>query len=96
MHTHERSKVLDQGTSPPPQHMPLCGCRLSRSGLIAYASSTDCVGPIAATVADVAALLGAVAGEDRMGDSTALQQPVPDYTAILKTVRFGTPDPCKL
>lgn len=61
--------------------------RLSRSGLIAYASSTDCVGPIASSVADAAALLGAVAGEDRVGDSTALQQPVPDYTAILREVR---------
>eukprot|EP00904_Undaria_pinnatifida_P007435 jgi/Undpi1/3821/HiC_scaffold_16.g07190.m1 len=57
--------------------------RLSRKGLIAYASSTDCVGPIASSVADVAALLGAVAGEDKAGDSTALQQPVPDYTAML-------------
>ncbi|CAN0103409.1 unnamed protein product, partial [Hapterophycus canaliculatus] len=60
--------------------------RLSRKGLIAYASSTDCVGPIASSVADCAALLGAVAGEDRAGDSTALQAPVPDYTALLKEV----------
>ncbi|CAM9504164.1 unnamed protein product [Pylaiella littoralis] len=58
--------------------------RLSRNGLIAYASSTDCVGPIASSVADCAALLGVVAGEDRAGDSTALQQPVPNYTALLK------------
>ncbi|CAB1117681.1 unnamed protein product [Ectocarpus sp. CCAP 1310/34] len=58
--------------------------RLSRKGLIAYASSTDCIGPIASSVADCAALLGAVAGEDRAGDSTSLQQPVPDYTALLK------------
>lgn len=63
-------------------------CSLSRSGLIAYASSTDCVGPIASTVADVGALLGAVAGDDRGGDSTALQRPVPDYTRILKEVRY--------
>ncbi len=60
--------------------------RLSRKGLIAYASSTDCIGPIASSVADCAALLGAVAGEDRGGDSTALQQPVPDYAALLKEV----------
>lgn len=59
---------------------------LSRKGLIAYASSTDCIGPIASSVADCATLLGAVAGEDRAGDSTALQQPVPDYTALLKEV----------
>lgn len=60
--------------------------RLSRKGLIAYASSTDCIGPIASSVADCAALLGAVAGEDRAGDSTALQQPVPDYTTLLEEV----------
>eukprot|EP00752_Nemacystus_decipiens_P009166 g8188.t1 len=58
--------------------------RLSRKGLIAYASSTDCVGPIASSVADCAALLGAVAGEDRAGDSTALKRPVPDYTKLLQ------------
>lgn len=60
--------------------------RVSRRGLIAYASSTDCVGPIASTVADVAALLGVIAGEDPLGDATAIKQPVPDYTAILKQV----------
>lgn len=38
-------------------------------------------------MADCAALLGAVAGEDRAGDSTALQQPVPDYTKLLEEVR---------
>eukprot|EP00903_Cladosiphon_okamuranus_P011723 g11025.t1 len=58
--------------------------RLSRKGLIAYASSTDCVGPIASSVADCAALLGATAGEDRAGDPTAMQQRVPDYTTLLE------------
>lgn len=64
---------------------------LSRRGLIAYASSTDCVGPIASTVMDAATLLGIVAGEDRAGDTTALQEPVPDYTAMLKEVRSYAP-----
>ncbi|CAN0236950.1 unnamed protein product [Ascophyllum nodosum] len=58
--------------------------RLSRRGLIAYASSTDCVGPIASTVIDAAALLGVVAGEDHAGDSTGLHEAVPDYVAILR------------
>lgn len=58
--------------------------RVSRKGLIAYASSTDCVGPIASSVADVAALLGAIAGADPCGDATAIKHPVPDYTAILQ------------
>ena len=62
--------------------------RLSRRGLIAYASSTDCVGPIASTVIDAAALLGVVAGEDHVGDSTGLHEAVPDYVAILREVRF--------
>lgn len=37
--------------------------RVSRSGLVAYASSLDCVGPMARTVADAAALLSVIAGE---------------------------------
>lgn len=74
-------------TRPPPAVSLRYFFRLSRKGLIAYASSTDCVGPIASSVADCAALLGAVAGEDRAGDSTALQQPVPNYTKLLEEVR---------
>jgi aspartyl-tRNA(Asn)/glutamyl-tRNA(Gln) amidotransferase subunit A len=38
--------------------------RVSRSGLIAYASSLDCVGPLATSVADCALLLSAIAGRD--------------------------------
>lgn len=69
--------------------------RVSRKGLIAYASSTDCVGPIASSVADVAALLGAIAGADPCGDATAIKHPVPDYTAILQQVHAPMLRPCK-
>lgn len=55
-------------------------------GLIAYTSSTDCVGPIASTVSDVAALLGCIAGEDPKGDATAVRDPVPDYATLLAQV----------
>ena len=96
--------LLPPPSPPPPHHpFPFTGTRarfwkptrLSRKGLIAYASSTDCVGPIASSVADVAALLGAVAGEDKAGDSTALQQPVPDYTAMLAEVSVCCCNTCK-
>src|SRR5438309_469479 len=55
---------------------------VSRSGLIAFASSLDQAGPFARTVADVALLLGAMAGHDPR-DSTSLPNPVPDYSAGL-------------
>lgn len=60
-------------------------------GLIAYASSTDCIGPIASTVADAAALLGCIAGEDPGGDATAVRHPVPDYSAVVAEVRASNP-----
>lgn len=53
--------------------------RISRWGLIAYASSFDCIGPIANTVDDVALLLEIMAGPDDF-DSTVSHQPVPAYT----------------
>lgn len=57
--------------------------RVSRYGVIAYASSLDQVGPIARNVEDCATLLGAVAGYDP-ADSTSVDQPVPDYLEHLK------------
>jgi aspartyl-tRNA(Asn)/glutamyl-tRNA(Gln) amidotransferase subunit A len=57
--------------------------RVSRYGVIAYASSLDQVGPLARDVEDCAILLGAVAGYDP-ADSTSVDLPVPDYRAILK------------
>ncbi len=57
--------------------------RVSRYGVIAYASSLDQVGPLARNVEDCATLLGAVAGYDP-ADSTSVDTPVPDYLASLK------------
>jgi aspartyl-tRNA(Asn)/glutamyl-tRNA(Gln) amidotransferase subunit A len=56
--------------------------RVSRYGLIAFASSLDQIGPFTRTVADTAAVLQVIAGHDPC-DSTSLDAPVPDYTAAL-------------
>jgi aspartyl-tRNA(Asn)/glutamyl-tRNA(Gln) amidotransferase subunit A len=68
--------------------------RVSRYGLIAFASSLDQVGVLAKDVTDAAALLGAIAGHDAH-DSTSMDVPVPDYTAALtgdmQGVRVGVP-----
>jgi aspartyl-tRNA(Asn)/glutamyl-tRNA(Gln) amidotransferase subunit A len=57
--------------------------RVSRYGLVAFASSLDQVGPFANSVADAAELLQVIAGEDSR-DSTCLKVPVPDYRAALQ------------
>jgi aspartyl-tRNA(Asn)/glutamyl-tRNA(Gln) amidotransferase subunit A len=62
-----------------PGMMPTYG-RVSRYGLIAFASSLDRIGPFATTVADAAAVLGVMAGRDA-NDSTSAAVPVPDYAA---------------
>jgi len=68
--------------------------RVSRYGLVAYASSLDQIGPIAWNVPDVALLLGVLAGHDRR-DSTSAAEPVPDYLheldASAKPPRIGIP-----
>lgn len=56
--------------------------RVSRSGLVAFASSLDQIGPITKTVEDNAFLLGAIAGIDHR-DSSSSSQAVPDYRAAL-------------
>lgn len=56
--------------------------RVSRWGMIAYASSLDQGGPMARTAEDCALLLGAMAGFDPR-DSTCVDRPVPDYVATL-------------
>ncbi len=79
-----------------------CGCvglkptygRVSRYGVIAYASSLDQVGPLTRDVTDCAVMLGALAGHDPK-DSTSVDTPVPNYSAALpqgvKGLRIGLP-----
>src|SRR5690349_14974150 len=62
--------------------MPTYG-RVSRYGLIAFASSLDHIGPLAKTVKDAALVLRTIAGRDAM-DSTSADVPVPDYVAELE------------
>jgi aspartyl-tRNA(Asn)/glutamyl-tRNA(Gln) amidotransferase subunit A len=68
--------------------------RVSRYGLIAFASSLDQIGPVAKCVTDAATLLTAISGHDR-SDSTSLKAPVPDYAqscvADVKGMRLGVP-----
>ena len=68
--------------------------RVSRYGMIAFASSLDQAGPIARTVPDAAAVLSVIAGYDRR-DSTSVDVPVPDYVAAtergVKGMRVGLP-----
>ena len=68
--------------------------RVSRFGLIAFASSLDQIGPFTKTVRDSGLLLNAISGRDPL-DSTSLDEPVPDYTARLghdlKGIRLGIP-----
>jgi aspartyl-tRNA(Asn)/glutamyl-tRNA(Gln) amidotransferase subunit A len=68
--------------------------RVSRYGLVAYASSLDQIGPITKTVQDAALLLKIIAGQD-CHDSTCISEPAPDYPAKLnqsiKGLRIGIP-----
>ena len=69
--------------------------RVSRYGLIAFASSLDQVGVLTRDVTDAAIMLGAIAGHDPR-DGTSMDLPVPDYTEALTGeiagVRVGVPD----
>src|SRR5260370_4080229 len=69
--------------------------RVSRFGLVAFASSLDQIGPFARSARDAAILLQAVAGPDSR-DSTSSYKPVPDYSAALKGnikgMRIGVPE----
>lgn len=68
--------------------------RVSRYGLVAFASSFDCIGPFGCTTKDVAAVLNVIAGHDER-DSTSADIPVADYVAALtkdvKGLRIGIP-----
>jgi aspartyl-tRNA(Asn)/glutamyl-tRNA(Gln) amidotransferase subunit A len=70
--------------------------RVSRFGLVAYASSLDQIGPVARDVRDVALLLSVISGHDPC-DSTSVDAPVPAYEASLtgevKGLRIGLPEP---
>jgi len=80
----------------------LCGCvgikptygRVSRYGLVAFASSLDQVGPLTRTVEDAALTLNVICGRDAM-DATSADLPVPDFTAALtgdiRGLRIGLP-----
>jgi len=68
--------------------------RVSRYGLVAFASSLDHIGPLARNVRDAASLLQVIAGRDPR-DATSAFAPVPDYCALLdgkvRGVRIGLP-----
>ena len=68
--------------------------RVSRYGLLAFASSLDQIGPFTRSVADAAVALSVLSGRDPM-DSTSSEEPVPDFTAALtgdiRGVRVGVP-----
>ncbi|MEN9248445.1 MAG: Asp-tRNA(Asn)/Glu-tRNA(Gln) amidotransferase subunit GatA, partial [Gloeomargarita sp. GMQP_bins_69] len=64
--------------------------RVSRYGLVAYASSLDQIGPLAPTVMDAAILLGVIAGHDPK-DSTSIPAPVPDYVQALRALPADRP-----
>ena len=84
------------------QPAAFCGCvgvkptygRVSRYGLVAFASSLDQIGPITKTVEDSALLLNHLCGKDGR-DSTSLSESVPDFTACLgkdiKGLKAGLP-----
>lgn len=68
--------------------------RVSRYGLVAYASSLDQIGPLTTTVEDAALVLEAICGHDPH-DSTSSEQPVPAFSAQIQTpierLRLGVP-----
>jgi aspartyl-tRNA(Asn)/glutamyl-tRNA(Gln) amidotransferase subunit A len=84
------------------QPAALCGCvgvkptygRVSRYGLVAFASSLDQIGPLTKDVRDAALLMNVISGVDPC-DSTTLDEPAPDYTAELekgvKNLTLGLP-----
>jgi len=77
-----------------PALMPTYG-RVSRYGLIAFASSLDRIGPFATNIADVATVMSVIAGHDS-NDSTSAAVDVPNYTAEMEKpiagLRIGVPE----
>jgi aspartyl-tRNA(Asn)/glutamyl-tRNA(Gln) amidotransferase subunit A len=84
------------------QPAALCGCvglkptygRVSRYGLVAFASSLDQIGPFTKDVRDAATMLRVISGRDPR-DSTSVPEPVPDYAAALNSdvrgLKLGLP-----
>jgi aspartyl-tRNA(Asn)/glutamyl-tRNA(Gln) amidotransferase subunit A len=84
------------------QPAALCGCvglkptygRISRYGLVAFASSLDQIGPFTKNISDAATMLGVLSGVDPL-DSTSVPQPVPNYVAALdgktRGLKLGLP-----
>lgn len=84
------------------QPAALCGCvglkptygRVSRYGLVAFASSLDQIGPLTKDVRDAATMLNVIAGHDPR-DSTSIPESVPDYSAALdqdiRGLKLGLP-----
>ncbi len=84
------------------QPAALCGCvglkptygRVSRYGLVAFASSLDQIGPFTKDIRDASTILSVISGRDER-DSTSVPEPVPDYTAALtgniKGLKIGLP-----
>jgi aspartyl-tRNA(Asn)/glutamyl-tRNA(Gln) amidotransferase subunit A len=68
--------------------------RVSRFGLVAFASSLDQIGPLTKNIGDNALMMNAICGYDPK-DSTSVPEPVPDYTAFLqgglKGIKIGIP-----
>jgi aspartyl-tRNA(Asn)/glutamyl-tRNA(Gln) amidotransferase subunit A len=77
-----------------PGMMPTYG-RVSRYGLVAFASSLDKIGPFAATIVDLAAVMAVIAGHDEH-DSTSAAVPVTDYVSEIERpiegLRIGVPE----
>jgi aspartyl-tRNA(Asn)/glutamyl-tRNA(Gln) amidotransferase subunit A len=77
-----------------PGLMPTYG-RVSRYGLVAFASSLDKIGPLAGNVADAAAVMSVIAGHDE-NDSTSAAVDVPDYASEarrpIQGLRIGVPE----
>jgi len=85
------------------QPASFCGCvgvrptygRVSRRGVVAYASSLDQVGPLARSVEDAALALEVMSGEDPLDDTTA-PEPVPRFTEAVRApvtgMRIGVPE----